>query len=165
MFLFRKPRVWFALLVILSIWVLYDKSSETVTPRYFADETQSSMVSCRKYLVWMGFLRRVTLRTWLLEGLKFISHIFSHFSRLSRSLCELRARYIAVSSAKSLTLDLTCSGRSIIYTRKSIEPRTEPCGTPEETGIQFEFTLLMTTACFLLSKKALIHFRVSPVIP
>ena len=49
------------------------------------------------------------------EGLKFISHIFSHFSRLSRSfwrtwpsICEVRARYVAVLSAKSLTLDLTC---------------------------------------------------------
>ena len=32
--------------------------------------------------------------------------------------------YIAASSAKSLTLDLTCSGRSLMYTRK-IGPRTE----------------------------------------
>ena len=60
-----------------------------------------------------------------LGGLKFISYIFSHFSRLSRSfwrtwpsVCELRARCIAVSSAKSLTLDLTCSGRSLMYTKK-----------------------------------------------
>ena len=37
MFLFRKPRVCFALLVILSVWVLHDRSSEMVTPRYFAD--------------------------------------------------------------------------------------------------------------------------------
>ena len=80
-------------------------------------------------------------------------------------MCELRARYIAVSSAKSLTLDLTCSGRSLMYTRKRIGPRTEPCGMPEETGMQFEFTPFMTTACFLLSKKSVIHFRVSPLIP
>ena len=58
--------------------------------------------------------------------------------------------YIAASSAKSLTLDLACSGRSLMYTRK-IGPRTEPCVTPEETGMQFEFTPFMTTACFLLS--------------
>ena len=31
MFLFRKPWVWFALLVILSIWVLHDRSSEMMT--------------------------------------------------------------------------------------------------------------------------------------
>ena len=71
-----------------------------------------------------------------------ISHIFSHCSRLARSVCrislsvvELIARYKAVSSAKSLTLDLTCSGRSFMYSRKRIGQRTEPCGTPEETGI------------------------------
>ena len=50
-----------------------------------------------------------------------IPHLFP-FSRLSRSfwrtwlsMCELRARYIAVSSEKSLTHDLTCSGRSLMY--------------------------------------------------
>ena len=100
-----------------------------------------------------------------------IPHIFP-FSRLSwsfwrtgPSMCELRARYIAVSSTKSLTLDLTCSGRSLVYTRKIIGPRTKPCGTPEETDMQFEFTPFKTTACFLLSEKSLIYFRVSPLIP
>ena len=83
-------------------------------------------------------------RTWHLEGLKFMSHIFSHFSKLNLlfwkiwpSVCELRARYIVVPSAKSLTLDLTCSGKSLIYTRKRIGPRTEYCRTPEEVGMQF----------------------------
>ena len=72
-----------------------------------------------------------------------IPHLFQFFKagrsfwKSWPSICELRARYIAVSPAKSLTLDLTCSGRSLMYTRKSIGPRTEPCGTPEETGIQF----------------------------
>ena len=33
-----------------------------------------------------------------------------------------------MSSGKSLTLDLTCSGRSFMYTRKRIEPRREPWG-------------------------------------
>ena len=40
-----------------------------------------------------------------------------------------------MSSAKSLTLDFTCSGRSFMYARKRIGPRTEPCGTPEEIEI------------------------------
>ena len=44
-----------------------------------------------------------------------------------------KTSYKAVSSAKSLTLDLTCSGRSFMYARKRIGPRTEPCGTPDET--------------------------------
>ena len=49
--------------------------------------------------------------------------------RTSLSAVELIARYKAVSSAKSLTLDSTCSGRSLMYARKRIGPRTEPCGT------------------------------------
>ena len=65
-------------------------------------------------------------------------------------MVELIARYKAVSSAKSLTLDLTCSGRSFMYARKriAIGPRTEPCGTPEETGIFPELIPMITTACF-----------------
>ena len=51
-----------------------------------------------------------------------MSHLFPHFSRVWRSFCrviyspsELIARYVAVSPAKSLTLDLNWSGGSIIY--------------------------------------------------
>ena len=73
-------------------------------------------------------------------------------------------RYMAVSSAKSLTLDLTWSGRSFMYARNKMGPRTEPCGTPEETGIVPEWKLFVTTDCFLLSKKFLIHFKVTPLI-
>ena len=31
-----------------------------------------------------------------------------------------------------------------MYARKRTGPRTEPCGTLEETGMQFEFTPFMT---------------------
>ena len=58
-----------------------------------------------------------------------------------------------MSSAKSLTLDLTCSDRSFMYARKRIGPRTEPCGTPEEVEILSELIPLITAACFRLSKK------------
>ena len=108
----------------------------------------------------------------VLEGLKCISHIFSHCSRQARSVCrtwpsvvELIARYMAVSSAKSRTLDLTSLGRSLMYARKRIGPRTEPCGTPEETGTSSELIPLITTVGFQLSKKPLIHFIVSPLMP
>ena len=69
-----------------------------------------------------------------------------------------------MSSAKSLTLDLTCSGRSFMYARKRIGPRTEPCGTPEEIEILSEFIPLITAACVRLSKKSFI-LRVSLLIP
>ena len=54
------------------------------------------------------------------------------------SVVVLIARYIAVLSVKSLTLDLTCSDRSFIYARKRIAPGTEPCRTPEEIEILSE---------------------------
>ena len=44
-----------------------------------------------------------------------------------------------MSSAKSLTLALTCSRRSFMYAGKRIGPKTKPCGTPEETEILSEF--------------------------
>ena len=62
--------------------------------------------------------------------------------------------YMAVSSAKSLSLDLTFSDRSFMYAKKRIGPRTEPCGTPEETGIVLELVPLVTTDYILLSKKS-----------
>ena len=117
---------------------------------------------------WESF-NLVTGRTWHFAGLKFISQDFSHCSSLERSSCrmfasdnELIARYMAVSAAKSLTPDRTCSGRSLIYARKRMGPRTEPCGTPEDTGMLSELITLITTDCILLSKKPLIHFSVSP---
>ena len=46
--------------------------------------------------------------------------------------------YPVTLSAKSLTLDLTCSGRSFSMPKRGWVLRTEPCGTPEETGILSE---------------------------
>ena len=127
---------------------------------------------CNMYVVFRGFTFLVMWRTLHLEGLNCISHIFSHCSGHARSVCrtwpslvELIAGYMAVSSAMSLTLDLTCSGRSFMYARKRIGPRTEPCGMPEETGTLSELMSLITTVCFRLSKKSLIQFKVSPLMP
>ena len=132
----------------MSICLDHERSSAMVTPKYFAAGILSSSTLCRMYLVLRGFAFFVIWRTWHLEGLNCISHIFSNCSRLARSVCrtslsvvELIARYKAVSSAKSLTLDLTCSGRSFMYARKRIGPRTEPCGTLEETEIFSEHSV------------------------
>ena len=111
-----------------------------VTPRYFAAEALSSSTLCKMYLIFRGLTFLVMWRPWHLEELNCISHIFSHCSRHARSVCrtwpsvdEFIARYMAVPSAKSLTLDLTCSGRLLMYAKKIIGPIFEPCGTPEET--------------------------------
>ena len=42
-----------------------------------------------------------------------------------------------MSSVKSLTLDLTCSGRSFMFARNRTGSGTEPFGAMEETGIFF----------------------------
>ena len=88
-----------------------------------------------------------------MDGLTLMSYRCSHFSRVKRSFCrvidspsELIARYMAVSSAKSLTLDLTWSGRSFMYARKSMGPRTELCGTPKDTAILSDLTPFKTRA-------------------
>ena len=64
----------------------------------------------------------------------------AHFSRFSRSFCSLLwsfwlliSRYNKQSSAKSLTDDLTASGRSLLWQRNSMGLSTVPCGTPETT--------------------------------
>ena len=98
-----------------------------LTPRYFAAEALSSSTFFKMNLVFKGLTFLVMWRTWHLEGLNCISHIFPHCSRQARSVCrtwpsvvELIARYMAESSTKSLTLDLTCLGRSLMYARKRI---------------------------------------------
>ena len=124
------------------MWGLQERLFEIVTPRYLAEGTDSKIVPRSIYLVWMGHLALVICRTWHLDGLNLLPHRCSYLSVVSRSFCrvidspsELIARYMVVSSAESQSLDLTWSGRSFIYARKSMCPRTEPCGTSEGTAI------------------------------
>ena len=92
-------------------------SSATVTQRYFAAEALSCSTLCKMYLVFRG-LTFLVLTTWHLEGLDCIAHCSRHARSVCRnwpSVVELSARYTVVSSAKGLTLDLSCSGRSFMY--------------------------------------------------
>ena len=86
-----------------------------------------------------------------------MSQSSSHCSSLRRSSCrmfasdrELIQRFMTVSSAKSLTLDLTCFGMSFMYAKNRMGPSAEPCGTPEETGIVLELVPLVTTVFYYL---------------
>ena len=155
-----------AFFVVLSMCEDHERSSAMVTPRYFAAEALSSSTLCKMYLVFRGLTFLVMWRTWHLKGLNCISHIFSHCSRHARSVCrtwpsvvELIARYMAVSSG--------CKAGHLCMqgSPKRIGPRTEPCGTPGETGTSSELMPLITTVCFRLSKKSLIQFKVSPLMP
>ena len=50
-----------------------------------------------------------------------------------------------------------------MYARKSTAPMTEPRGTQERTATKSHvLSRSTTTDCCLFSRKALIHFRVSP---
>ena len=53
--------------------------SETVTPRYLVEGTDSKTVPRRMYLVWIAHLALVICRTWHLDGLKLMSHRFTIF--------------------------------------------------------------------------------------
>ena len=44
-------------------------------------------------------------------------------------------------------------------------PRTEPCGTPEDTGILSELEPFKRTDWDLLSKKSFAQFSVFPLMP
>ena len=143
MFLFKKTSVKFAFLETESMWVGQERLSEIVTP----DIWPRGLIlrQCREVCIWSGW--DIWLLWYVGPGIwtgwsSAMSHRFSHISRAWRSFCKvidspskLIARYMTVSSSKSLTLDLTWSGRSFIYARKSMGPRTEPCGTQEYIAI------------------------------
>ena len=57
-----------------------ERLSEIVTPKYLAEGTD---------LVSMGHLVPVICRTWHLDGLKLMSHLFPHNSRVWRSDCKV----------------------------------------------------------------------------
>ena len=54
----------------------------------------------------------------------------SEFKISPRVILSLRLRYVLVSSAKSFMVEVISLVISFIYTRKSMGPRTDPCGTP-----------------------------------
>ena len=74
-------------------------------------------------------------------------------------------RYTAVSSANRRTWDCTLSGRSLMCSRNKIGPRTEPCGTPEDTGTSSEHSPSRRTLWLLPTKKDWIQWSVLPCMP
>ena len=64
------------------------------------------------------------------------------------SSIELQWKNTFVSSAKILTLPVGQQlGRSLINKRKNRGPRTEPCGTPQDTVLVFDLLCSMLTYC------------------
>ena len=55
---------------------------------------------------------------------------------------------------------------SLMYSNKSIGPRTEPCGTPDVTSVMSDRAPLTETRCLRFDKKKdVIQLCVLPVIP
>ena len=72
---------------------------------------------------------------------------------------------MAVSSANNRIFDLVLSGRSLMFIKNSIGPRTEPWGTPDVTGTVPDFSFSRTTVYVRPERKACIHFKLGPLIP
>ena len=52
-----------------------------------------------------------------------------------------------------------------MYSKKSIGPRTEPCGTPDVTSVVSDRAPLTETRCLRFDRKDVIQVCVLPVIP
>ena len=81
------------------------------------------------------------------------------------SLMELISLYSKQSSAKRRTFDVTESGRSFMWHRKSSGPRTVPWGTPESTLVDSDADPSSTTRIVLLVRKLVSQDKVVPCTP
>ena len=54
---------------------------------------------------------------------------------------------------------------SLMYSKKSIGPRTEPCGTPDVTSVMSDRAPFTETRCLRFDRKYVIQLCVLPVIP
>ena len=88
-FLWRNASCLFALSQVLLMWAAQVRSPESSTPRYVAFSTLSNIWLCRVYgySIFLCFL--VMAMVLHLAALKDIHHLFSQFSRLSRSSCKM----------------------------------------------------------------------------
>ena len=72
---------------------------------------------------------------------------------------------IMLSSANRRILDRMFSLMSMMYSKKSIGPRTEPCGTPDVTSVVSDRAPLTETRCLRFDRKYVIQLCALPVIP
>ena len=160
-FLRMNPKVRFPFMIIYCIYWFQVRSWPISSPRYFAWSTGSKTWPCRtKWVcVWGGFRARVICRTWHLLGLKCLLPLFNFLKILLQGLGIIFAGdgQVSVSSSKSLTCEFLFSGRSFMYRRNKIGPRTEPWGTPEVTRTSDDFCPSKATHCERPSKNALIQ--------
>ena len=70
-----------------------------------------------------------------------------------------------LSSANRRILDWMFSLMSLMYSKKSIGPRTDPCGTPDVTSVMSDRAPLTETRCLRFDRKDVIQLCVLLVIP
>ena len=141
-FLRRRPKVVVALDEISEICLPQSMFSVIVIPRYFADWTFSKFADAECSHEWFVCVSNAeSLSKGQLATLTFICQSASQSPRLSRSSCKMRQScnewmflYSTQSSANRQTEDLILSGRSFMKIRKRIGPKTDPWGTPDQSG-------------------------------
>ena len=109
---------------------------------------------------------------YIFSGWKAMPHFFSHSASWFRSSCMILASlsffillYRMQSSANSLVLDWTQSGRSFMKRRNNNGPKTVPWGTLLIT-VTLSEVAPSTCTCWALSvRKAWIHLYVLPLTP
>ena len=93
------------------------------------------------------FLEKITSCAGFLgSGLKSLSYWYAHwkitlrpiFKHLADSLRSWTVEKSDISSANSLGMELSPSGRSLKYIKNKRDPRMEPCGTPALIGSQLD---------------------------
>ena len=72
-------------------------------------------------------------------------------------MLEFILRYIMLSSANRRIFDWMFS---LMYSKKSIGPRTEPCGTPDVTSVVSDRAPLTETRCLRFDRKDVIQLCV-----
>ncbi len=133
-----------------------------IYPRSISSATGVKVELSRVYKCFV-FLLPIYITLHLLV-LKEICHCAYHWNRLSKSCCNLTCSWCLkpvkclVSSAKSLTIDSTILGRTLINIRNKAGPKTLPWGTPLVTFVHADALFPSTTFCCLASRNLPIHF-------
>ena len=115
----------------------------------------------------MGDLDLDTLTTLHFGGWNSMPHLDSHSAKASRSCCRTEQSlwsyiglYTMQSSANKRVLEMILSGRSLINSRNSKGPGTEPSGIPLTTGTLSEKHPSTVTLWVMSRRNEVIHWWV-----
>ena len=165
----------FTVSVMLLTWSLNSAEADMVTPRSFVDGLVAIgsfvldvyVVDCWIWVLW-PYLRSSNLLS--LNSMLFaVAHLYT----CSRSCCNrITSSGVAISlpirvSSAKLEMNVWAISLSMspIRMRKSRGPITEPCGTPEITGVGSDFSPLTRTVWCLPVRNEWSHLPIFPSTP